>query len=51
MKIIHIAPTPIWIPLPSNRLAPESGNDSREKQIYDNFLSAVDNIIGAKPVR
>jgi DNA repair exonuclease SbcCD nuclease subunit len=32
-----------------NRLNLESGMNLREKQIYDNFLSAVDKIIEAEP--
>ncbi len=48
MKIIHIADTHLGLAA-FNRLDPESGMNIREKQIYDNFLSAVDNIIDAKP--
>ncbi|MCU0631004.1 MAG: metallophosphoesterase [Methanoregulaceae archaeon] len=48
MKIIHIADTHLGLAA-FNRLDPESGMNLREKQIYDNFLSAVDKIIEAKP--
>jgi DNA repair protein SbcD/Mre11 len=48
MKIIHIADTHLGLAA-FNRLDPESGMNLREKQIYDNFLSAVDTIIDAKP--
>ena len=48
MKIIHIADTHLGLAA-FNRLDPESGMNLREKQIYDNFLSAVDKIIDAKP--
>ncbi len=48
MKIIHIADTHLGLAA-FNRLDPESGMNLREKQIYDNFLSAVDKIIAAKP--
>jgi calcineurin-like phosphoesterase family protein len=48
MKIIHIADTHLGLSQ-FNRLDPESGMNLREKQIYDNFLSAVDLIIGQKP--
>ncbi len=48
MKIIHIADTHLGLAA-FNRLDPESGMNLREKQIYDNFLSAVDTIIEAKP--
>jgi DNA repair exonuclease SbcCD nuclease subunit len=48
MKLIHIADTHLGLAA-FNRLDPESGMNLREKQIYDNFLSAVDTIIEAKP--
>lgn len=48
MKIIHIADTHLGLSQ-FNRLDPESGMNLREKQIYDNFLSAVDQIIRQKP--
>ena len=32
-----------------NRLDPESGMNLREKQVYDNFLKAIDEIIQQKP--
>jgi DNA repair protein SbcD/Mre11 len=48
MKLIHIADTHLGLAAFS-RLDPESGMNLREKQIYDNFLSAVDAIISEKP--
>lgn len=48
MKLIHIADTHLGLSQ-FNRLDPESGINLREKQIYDNFLSAVDRIIDEKP--
>jgi hypothetical protein len=33
----------------ASRLDPESGMNLREKQVYDNFLSAIDTIIRQKP--
>ena len=48
MKIIHIADTHLGLAA-FNRLDPESGMNLREKQVYDNFLSAMDKIIEAKP--
>ena len=48
MKIIHIADTHLGLAA-FDRLDPESGMNLREKLIYDNFLSAVDRIIEAKP--
>ena len=33
----------------TERLDPESGMNLREKQVYDNFLSAIDAIIKEKP--
>lgn len=48
MKIIHIADTHLGL-AQFNRLDPESGMNLREKQIYENFLLAVDMIIAARP--
>jgi DNA repair exonuclease SbcCD nuclease subunit len=48
MKLIHIADTHLGLAAFS-RLDPESGMNMREKQIYDNFLKAVDEIIQQKP--
>ena len=48
MKLIHIADTHLGLAA-FNRLDPESGMNLREKQIYDNFLSAIDEIIRHKP--
>jgi DNA repair exonuclease SbcCD nuclease subunit len=48
MHRIHIANT--YLSLAAfNRLDPESGMNPREKQIYDDFLSAIDEIIHQKP--
>ncbi len=48
MKLIHIADTHLGLAAFS-RLDPESGMNLREKQIYDNFLAAIDVIIRQKP--
>ena len=48
MKLIHIADTHLGLTAFS-RLDPESGMNLREKQIYDNFLKAIDEIIHQKP--
>ena len=48
MKLIHIADTHLGLAAFS-RLDPESGMNLREKQIYDNFLKAIDEIIRQKP--
>jgi exonuclease SbcD len=48
MKLIHIADTHLGLTA-FNRLDPESGMNLREKQVYDNFLSAIDVIIRQKP--
>src|SRR5208337_3629631 len=48
MKLIHIADTHLGLSAFS-RLDPESGMNLREKQIYDNFLAAIDVIIREKP--
>ncbi len=48
MKLIHIADTHLGLAAFS-RLDPESGMNLREKQIYDNFLAAIDVIIRQNP--
>jgi DNA repair exonuclease SbcCD nuclease subunit len=48
MKLIHIADTHLGLAA-FNRLDPESGMNLREKQVYDNFLTAIDEIISQKP--
>ncbi|MFA4850149.1 MAG: DNA repair exonuclease [Methanoregula sp.] len=48
MKLIHIADTHLGLAA-FNRLDPESGMNLREKQVYDNFLAAIDEIIRQKP--
>jgi DNA repair exonuclease SbcCD nuclease subunit len=48
MKLIHFADTHLGLAA-FNRLDPESGMNLREKQIYDNFLKAIDEIIQQKP--
>ncbi len=48
MKIIHIADTHLGLAAFS-RIDPESGMNLREKQIYDNFLKGINDIINAKP--
>ena len=48
MKLIHIADTHLGLAA-FNRLDPESGMNLREKQVYDNFLRAIDKIIQQKP--
>ena len=48
MKLIHIADTHLGLAAFS-RLDPASGMNLREKQIYDNFLAAIDVIIKQKP--
>jgi exonuclease SbcD len=48
MKLIHIADTHLGLAAFS-RLDPESGMNLREKQIYDNFLRGINDIINAKP--
>jgi DNA repair protein SbcD/Mre11 len=48
MKIVHIADTHLGLAA-FNRLDPGSGMNLREKQIYDNFLLAIDRIIEEKP--
>jgi DNA repair exonuclease SbcCD nuclease subunit len=48
MKLIHIADTHLGLAA-FNRLDPESGMNLREKQVYDNFLKAIDEIIQQKP--
>jgi hypothetical protein len=46
--LILIADTQIGLAA-FNHLDPESGMNLREKQVYDNFLSAIDAIIKQKP--
>jgi DNA repair exonuclease SbcCD nuclease subunit len=48
MKLIHIADTHLGLAA-FNRLDPESGMNLREKQVYDNFLKAIDEIVRQKP--
>ena len=48
MKLIHIADTHLGLAAFS-RLDPGSGMNLREKQIYENFLNAIDVIIRQKP--
>ena len=48
MKLVHIADTHLGLAAFS-RLDPDSGMNLREKQIYDNFLAAIDEIICQKP--
>ena len=48
MKLIHIADTHLGLSA-FNRLDPESGMNLREKQVYENFLKAIDEIIRQKP--
>jgi DNA repair exonuclease SbcCD nuclease subunit len=48
MHLIHIADTHLGLAA-FNRLDPESGMNLREKQVYDNFLKAIDEIILQKP--
>jgi exonuclease SbcD len=48
MRLFHIADTHLGLSQ-FNRLDPESGMNLREKQIYDNFLSAIEKIIAERP--
>ena len=48
MQLIHIADTHLGLAA-FNRLDTESGMNLREKQVYDNFLAAVDAIVKEKP--
>ena len=48
MKLIHIADTHLGLSQFS-RLDSESGMNLREKQVYENFLKAIDEIICQKP--
>ena len=48
MHLIHIADTHLGLAA-FNRLDPESGMNLREKQVYDNFLKATDEIIHQHP--
>jgi DNA repair exonuclease SbcCD nuclease subunit len=44
MKLIHIADTHLGL-VAFSRPDPESGINLREKQVYNNFLRAIDEII------
>ncbi len=48
MKLIHIADTHLGLAAFS-RLDPNTGINLREKQIYDNFLRGINDIINARP--
>jgi hypothetical protein len=48
MHLIHIADTHSGFAA-FNRLNPETGMNLREKQVYNNFLSAIDVLISQKP--
>jgi DNA repair exonuclease SbcCD nuclease subunit len=48
MKLVHIADTHLGLAA-FNRLDPGTGMNLREKQVYDNFLLATDEIIRQKP--
>ena len=48
MHLIHFADTHLGLAA-FNRLDPESGMNLREKQVYDNFPKAIDEIIHQKP--
>ncbi|MCK8519410.1 metallophosphoesterase family protein [Methanoculleus sp. 7T] len=48
MKIVHIADTHLGLSA-FNRVDPETGMNLREQIIYDNFLAAIDRIIGMHP--
>lgn len=48
MKLIHIADTHLGLAAFS-RLDPDTGMNLREKQIYENFLRGINDIINAKP--
>ena len=48
MNLIHIADTHLGLAA-FNRLDPGTGMNLREKQIYENFLKAIDEIIKQKP--
>lgn len=48
MKLIHIADTHLGLAAFS-RLDPNTGMNLREKQIYDNFLRGINDIINARP--
>ena len=48
MKLIHNADTHLGL-TQFSRLDPESGMNLREKQIYDNFLRGINDIINQKP--
>jgi DNA repair exonuclease SbcCD nuclease subunit len=48
MNLIHIADTHLGLAAFS-RLDPDTGMNLREKQIYDNFLRGINDIINARP--
>jgi len=48
MKIVHVADTHLGLSA-FNRVDPETGMNLREQLIYDNFLAAIDRIIGMHP--
>ncbi|WP_292517491.1 exonuclease SbcCD subunit D [Methanoculleus sp.] len=48
MKIVHLADTHLGLSA-FNRVDPETGMNLREQFIYDNFLAAIDRIIGLRP--
>jgi DNA repair protein SbcD/Mre11 len=48
MRLFHIADTHLGLSQ-FNRLDPASGMNLREKQIYDNFLSAIERVIAERP--
>jgi DNA repair protein SbcD/Mre11 len=48
MHLIHIADTHLGLAA-FYHIDPESGMNLREKQVYDNFLKAIDEIIRQKP--
>ncbi|MCK9581333.1 MAG: metallophosphoesterase [Methanoregula sp.] len=48
MKLIHIADTHLG-QAAFSRLDPDTGMNLREKQIYDNFMRGINDIINAKP--
>jgi DNA repair protein SbcD/Mre11 len=48
MHLVHIADTHLGLAA-FYHIDPESGMNLREKQVYDNFLKAIDEIIRQKP--
>ncbi|NLA38375.1 MAG: exonuclease SbcCD subunit D [Methanomicrobiales archaeon] len=48
MEIVHVADTHLGLSA-FNRVDPETGMNLREQLIYDNFLAAIDQIIGMRP--